>query len=59
MSFEIKTKRRKAMKNLKTALKTFGIEKAQARYLNADRIAVYVDGAYYGIWDCEKNTFVD
>lgn len=47
------------MKNLKTALKTFGIEKAQARYLNADRIAVYVDGAYYGIWDCEKNTFVD
>ena len=47
------------MKTLKNALKTFGIEKAQARYLNADRIAVYVNGSYYGIWDCEKNTFVD
>jgi hypothetical protein len=43
-----------------TALKTFGIKgKANLEYVQADRIKVSVNGEYFGLWDAEKNTFVD
>ncbi len=49
-----------ALNNIKKALNTFGIHgKAQLRYIADDRVLVNVNGEYFGIWDAEKNTFVD
>lgn len=46
--------------NIRTALRTFGCEgKAQLAYIAEDRVRVSVNGEYFGIWDAEKNTFVD
>ena len=46
--------------NIRKALTTLGVKgSAQLRYANADRIVITVNGEYFGIWDSEKNTFVD
>lgn len=47
------------MKALKTALKTLDVKKATAEYITADRILVRVNGEYFGIYDTEKQTFID
>lgn len=48
------------MKELKEALKKLNIKgKVGIKYVSTDRIAVYVDGEYFGIWDKLKKTFVD
>ncbi len=46
--------------NLKRALDSFGIEgQATGRYVSEDRVVVTVNGEYFGLWDSEKNTFID
>jgi hypothetical protein len=47
-------------RNIINALEAFGIEgRVSARYAQLDRVKVFVNGKYFGLWDCEKNTFVD
>lgn len=46
--------------NIRNALKKLGCTgKAAVEYVNADRVRVSVNGEYFGLWDAEKNTFVD
>jgi hypothetical protein len=48
------------MKELYEALTKLGIEGAIAtKWITTDRIAVYVNGEYFGIWDTTRKTFVD
>ena len=48
------------MKELKEALKKLNIKgKVTTKYIAIDRIAVYVDSEYFGIWDKVRKTFVD
>jgi hypothetical protein len=55
-----KTQMARTINIIATALKTFGIKgKANLEYVQADRIKVSVNGEYFGLWDAEKNTFVD
>ena len=50
----------KTIDNIRKALRVFGCEgKAQLAYIAEDRVEVSVNGEYFGIWDAEKNTFVD
>lgn len=45
---------------IKTALLNLGVKgRATAEYVQADRVRVTVNGEYFGLWDAEKNTFVD
>ena len=44
------------MKALK-ALDVTGI--VSTKHITIDRIAVYVDGEYFGTWDTNRKTFVD
>ena len=30
-----------------------------AKQITTDRIAVYLDGQYFGLWDTSRKTFVD
>ena len=48
------------MKELYEALTKLGIEGTiVTKWITTDRIAVYVDGEYFGIWDTNRKTFVD
>ena len=48
------------MKELKEALKKLNIKgKVSVKYISTDRISVYVDDKYFGIWDTIRKTFVD
>ena len=51
----------KTITNLLNALKILSVHgRVTARETaSCDRIVVYVDGDRFGIWDAEKNTFVD
>ena len=50
----------KTINHIINALRTFGIAgKANLAYIAADRVRVTVNGEYFGVWDSEKNTFVD
>jgi hypothetical protein len=45
---------------LYSALVKLGVIGAITTYqITNDRIAVYVDGEYFGIWDTTRKTFVD
>lgn len=45
---------------IRNALKILGvIGEVKLTTVTIDRIAVYVNGEYFGIWDTEKKTFVD
>lgn len=47
-------------KEIKEALEILGAEgEATMTPITHDRIAVYINGEYFGIWDTEKKTFVD
>ena len=49
------------MKELYDALTLLGIKtsKITVNWIAIDRIAVYLDGEYFGIWDIHRKTFVD
>ncbi len=48
------------MKEVYEALTKLGIKGSiVVNWITTDRIAVYVDGEYFGIWDITKKTFVD
>lgn len=50
----------RTINNLKRALNSFGVKgQARAEYVSADRVVVTVNGEYFGLWDAERNTFVD
>ena len=45
------------MKELFTAL--VKLEVITTKQITTDRLAVYVNGEYFGIWDTNRKTFVD
>jgi hypothetical protein len=48
------------MKELYNALNTLGVKGTiTTKQITPDRIAVYVDSEYFGIWDTDRKTFVD
>lgn len=48
------------MKEIKEALKKLNVKGTIAvKWISADRIAVYVNNEYFGIWDTAKKIFVD
>lgn len=50
----------KTVNNIKNALQALGVKgSASIRYIYADRVIVNLNGEYFGLWDAEKNTFVD
>lgn len=45
---------------LHSALIKLGVKgTVTTKWITTDRIAVYVDGEYFGIWDTSRKTFVD
>lgn len=47
-------------KEIHDALKILGVTgEVKLTAITIDRIAVYVNDEYFGIWDTEKKTFVD
>lgn len=48
------------MKEIFEALTKLGVKGTiTTKRISADRIAVYVNGKYFGIWDTIRKTFVD
>ena len=48
------------MKELHSALICLGINGTiTTKRITTDRIAVYLDGEYFGLWDTTRKTFVD
>lgn len=48
------------MKELYKALNTLHVKGiVTTKQITTDRIAVFVDGEYFGIWDTHRKTFVD
>ena len=48
------------MKSLLNALKELNIKgKVTVKKVASDRLAVYVNGVYFGLWDVDRKTFVD
>ena len=46
--------------DLQAALIKLGVDGiVTAKHIDSGRIAVYVDGEYFGIWDTGRKTFVD
>ena len=45
------------MNDLFTAL--VKLEVITTKRITTDRIAVYINGEYFGIWDTDRKTFVD
>lgn len=57
---EIEYRMEKKMKEIMKALKELGVDGlATSQWVAPDRIAVYVDDEYFGIWDINRKTFVD
>ena len=51
---------RRKEKYMKEALKKLGVKgHITTKWITKDRIAVYVDNEYFGIWDTVRQTFVD
>ena len=50
----------RTVENMRRALQILGFSgKANVEYISEDRVCVRINGEYFGIWDTEKNTFVD
>lgn len=48
------------MKELHNALIKLGVKgTVTTKWITTDRIAVYLDGEYFGLWDTTRKTFVD
>lgn len=57
---ELAYRMEKKMKEIKKALDQLGVEGyATSKWAAGDRIAVYIYGEYFGIWDTVRKTFVD
>ena len=57
---EMNERQEKHMKELLKALRTLGVGgSVTTSYISIDRIAVYIDDEYFGVWDTERKTFVD
>lgn len=57
---EMEERKEKRMKEIMKALRTLGVKgTVTTKQITTDRIAVYVDGEYFGIWDNVRKTFVD
>ena len=54
-------KGKRNMKELYEALAKLGIKGTNiiVHWITTDRIAVYIDGEYFGIWDTRRKTFID
>ena len=50
----------RTISNIKSALNKLGYKgKARVEYIDTDRVVISLNGEYLGLWDTEKNTFVD
>lgn len=48
------------MKDITKALRELGVKgTVTTKLVDLDRIAVYVNGEYFGLWDTTRKTFVD
>lgn len=57
---ELNKRKEKFMKEIKEALNKLGAEgHITTKWITTDRIAVYLDDEYFGIWDTVRKTFVD
>ena len=53
-------KEEKMMDEIMKALKALDVTGiVSTKHITIDRIAVYVDGEYFGTWDTNRKTFVD
>ena len=60
ISSELEYRKEKFMKEIKEALNKLGAKgHITTKWITTDRIAVYVDDEYFGIWDTVRKTFVD
>lgn len=55
------TEMRSEILDLISALKSLGVVKGTVtvKRITTDRIAVYVNGEYFGVWDTIRKNFVD
>lgn len=57
---ELEYRKEKFMKEIKEALNKLAVTGCvTTKWITKDRIAVYVDDDYFGIWDTTRKTFVD
>lgn len=57
---ELEYRKEKFMKEIKEALDALGVTgHVTTKWITTDRIAVYVNDEYFGIWDITRKTFVD
>ena len=50
----------KTITEILKGLKALGVKgRARIEYITHDRIKVFVNGEYIGIWDAKRKTFVD
>ena len=57
---EIEYRMEKFMKDIREALNKLEVKgHITTKWITKDRIAVYVDDEYFGIWDITRKTFVD
>lgn len=57
---EMEERKEKRMKEIMKVLRELEvIGKVTTKWITTDRIAVYVDNEYFGIWDTIRKTFVD
>ncbi len=57
---ELAYRMEKKMKEIQKGLDQLGVDGyATGKWIAGDRIAVYIYGEYFGIWDTVRKTFVD
>ena len=57
---ELEYRKEKFMKEIKEALNKLNVKGyVTSKWITTDRIAVYIDDVYFGIWDTVRKTFVD
>lgn len=57
---EIEERKEKRMKEIMKVLRELGvIGNVTTKWITTDRIAVYINNEYFGIWDKIRKTFVD
>ena len=60
MECEMQERKEKRMKEIMKALRTLGVKgTVTIKNIDSDRLTVYVDGEYFGIWDNVRKTFAD
>lgn len=60
ITLELNKRKEKYMKEIKEAMNKLNVNgHITTKWITTDRIAVYVDDNYFGIWDTTRKTFVD